>query len=143
MYGQRDLRDGSIKRGHVREKDRLVLLRPPHVVVGIVGKLEDMGREADFVGRGIAVLGRVLVEDCVGITGNVLVRVYGDECAGADVSVDVVCHEPFSDAGDDDVLRDGGERGEVRDSLELLVHRGLSVGHGESELQHRGAPPQV
>lgn len=127
---------------HVREDDRLVLLRPSHVVVGIVGELEDVGREADFVGRGIAVLGRILVEDRVGITGNILVRVYCDESIGADVSVDVVCHEPFSDAGDDDVLRDGRERCKVRNGLKLLEQRGLSVSHDESELQHRGAPPQ-
>ena len=64
---------------YVREQNRLVLRRSPHVVVGIVGKLEDVGRKPDLVGGGVTILCRVLVEDGVGITGNILVGVYCDK----------------------------------------------------------------
>ena len=68
----------SKTKGHVREDDGLVLRRSPHVVVCIVGELEDVGRKPDLVGGGVTVLGRVLVEDSVGITGNILVGIYCD-----------------------------------------------------------------
>ena len=60
--------------------------------------LEDVGRKPDLVGGGVAVLGRVLVEDGVGIRRNILVGVYCDEGGSAEVSVDVVVHKPLADA---------------------------------------------
>ncbi|KAI9065214.1 hypothetical protein FKP32DRAFT_505701 [Trametes sanguinea] len=130
------------KREDVREEYRLVLCCPTHVVVGIVGQLEDVRREAGLLRRCVAVFGGIFVQDCVRVTWYVFVGVHGDEGGGSDGGVDVVIHEPFADARDNDVLRDRREGREVRDGLELLRgQRRLPIHDGSGEMQHRAAAP--
>ncbi len=101
--------------------DTLVLVCPAHVVVGVVRELKDVGRLDCFVVRGVSVFGGILVHDRVGIGRDILVGVESDEPRRADASVDIVCHEALSEAGDNNVIGDGRQLGEVCDSLEPLV----------------------
>ena len=100
------------------------------MVVGIVGKLEDVGRLRCLVLVGIPVCCRVFVQDGVGIGGNVFVGVEGDEAGGTNASVDIVGHEALAQACHDNVIRDGRELGEVGDRLETLVNGRLAI-HGD------------
>ena len=114
------------------QKNTLVLGGAPHVIVSIVGKLEDMGRERSFLLRGITILCRVFEENGIRVTGNVFMGVDGDQGGGAYCSVDVVGEKAFSEAGNYDVVRDVWEGGEVGDILELLM-----VGGGLPVNRHR------
>jgi len=78
-----------------------------HVVVGIAGKLEDMGRRWGLVLSHVPRGCSVVLKDGVGIGGDICVRVDGHEGRGVDVSVDVVGHEPLAETGDNDIIRDG------------------------------------
>lgn len=51
------------------------------MVVGIVGELEDVWGESVLVLRGVPILCSILVEDGIGVGGDVFVRVEGDETA--------------------------------------------------------------
>lgn len=116
--------------GSAPEQNRLVLVRPAHVVVRIVRELEDMRGQRLLLLAGVPVVGRVFEHDGVGVGGDVFVRVKRHQRGGAYVRVDAVVHEPLPQAGDDGIVGDGRQRGEVGDRLELLVGR-----HG------RGGPP--
>jgi len=99
----------------------LVLGGTPHVVVGIVGKLKDVGRERSLLLGGVAILCGIFEENGIGVTGNVFVGVHGDEGRGVYCGVDVVSEKTLPEAGDYGVVRDVWKGGEVCDILELLM----------------------
>jgi hypothetical protein len=121
------------------EEDGLVLGGSAHVVVGIVGELEDVRGEGLLVAGRVAVLCGVLVEDVVGVGGDVFVGVEGDEGGRADGGVDGVCHEALAEAGDDKVVGDIGEAGDVRGGLEPLVCALRHAGPGQKDGRGCGA----
>ena len=130
------------------QKDTLVLGGASHVIVGIVGKLEDVGREKSFLVGGITILCRVFEENGIRVAGNVFMGVYSDQGGRVYSSVDVVSEKTLSEAGDHDVVRDVWKGGEVGDILELLVVGGSpSVGRhcrdcrlpAGSQLSRRGS----
>lgn len=106
------------------EENALVLGRAPHMVVSIVGELEDVrGEECLFFG-GIAMLCGIFEENGIRVAGNVFMGVHGDQNGGANGGIDVVSEKTLSEAGDYDVVRNvwkGGEGCEVGDILELLM----------------------
>jgi hypothetical protein len=78
----------------------LVLGGAPHVVVGIVRELEDMGRERGLLLGGVAILCGIFEENGIGVAGNVFVGVQGDQGGGVYRGVDVVSEKTLSEAGD-------------------------------------------
>lgn len=105
-----------------------------HVVVGIVGELENVGRKKGFLLRGIAILCRVLEENGIRVAGDVFMGVHGDQGGRVDCGIDVVSEKTLPEAGDQDVVRDLWEGGEVGDILELLM-----VGGALPICRHRGS----
>jgi len=91
------------------------------MVVGVVGKLKDMGRERNLLVRGIAILCGIFEENGVCVAGDVFVGIQGDQGRRIQCGVDVVSEETLSEAGDYGVVRDVWKGGEVRDVLELLM----------------------
>lgn len=101
---------------HPRKHDALVLSRPPHMIIGVVSQLVNVGWELllpaallNFVEGNIAVLVRVALADCVAVTLDVFVWVQNDESIRAESSVDVVGHKPFPKDGNDGVIGDTGK----------------------------------
>lgn len=86
------------------EENTLILRSPTHVVIRIVRKLEYVGWKRDLGGGRVAVLSGILLQNGVGIAGDIFVRIDGDDGGGANVSVYGVGHEPFADACYDDVV---------------------------------------
>lgn len=52
------------------------------MVVGIIGELEDVGREESLLLGGVAILCGILEENGVCVAGDVFVRIYGDQGRG-------------------------------------------------------------
>ena len=98
----------GIGRKGVRDDEGLVLGRAPHVVVGVVGELEDMRGKGGLVFRRVPIVCGILLEDRVGVGCDVLVWVDCDEGGGSDAGVNCVGHETLAETGDDDIVRDGG-----------------------------------
>ena len=112
------------------QKNALVLGGAPHVIVSIVGKLEDMGRKRSLLLGGTTILCRIFEENGIRVTGDVFMGINGDQGRGVYCSVDVVCEETFPEAGDYEVVRDVWKGGEVCDILELLMVGGsLPINH--------------
>ena len=103
------------------------------MVVSIIGKLEDVGREECLFLGGIAILGGIFEKNGIRVAGNVLVGVYGDQGAGADGGIDVVSEKTLSETRNYGVVRDFWEGCEVCDILELLMVGGRRPVH-----RHRG-----
>ena len=80
--------------------------RAPHMVVSIVGKLEDVGRERCLFFGGITIFCGIFEENRIRVAGNVFVRVQGNQNGGVNGGIDVVSEKTFSEAGDYDVVRD-------------------------------------
>ena len=64
------------------QKNALVLGGAPHVIVSIVGKLEDVGRERSLLLGGTTILCRVLEENGIRVTGDVFMGIDGDQSRG-------------------------------------------------------------
>ena len=64
------------------QKNALVLSGAPHVVVGIVGELEDVGRERSLFFGGIAILCGIFEENGVRVTGDVFMGIHDDQGRG-------------------------------------------------------------
>jgi hypothetical protein len=91
------------------------------MVVSIVRKLEDVGRKRCLFLGGIAILCCIFEENGISVAGNVFVWVDCDQGGGINGGIDVVSEKTLPEAGNDDVVRDVGEGGEVGDILKLLV----------------------
>ena len=102
------------------------------MIVGIVGKLEDVGRERSFLVGGTAILCRIFEENGIRVAGDVFMGIHGDQGGGVDCRVDIVSEKTLSEAGNYDVVRDIWKGGEVGDILELLM-----VGGGPPVHRHR------
>ena len=74
--------DRWVKKENKPQKNTLVLGGAPHVVVGIIGELEDVGREESLLLGGVAILCGILEENGVCVAGDVFVRIYGDQGRG-------------------------------------------------------------
>jgi hypothetical protein len=105
------------------------------MIVSIIGKLEDVGREECLVLGGIAILRGIFEKNGIRVAGNILMGVYGDQGGGIKGGIDVVREETLSEARNYGVVRDFWKCCEVGDILELLMvdgrplvrrHRGLS-----------------
>lgn len=55
------------QKGGAPEENRLILCCSTHVVIGIIGKLEDMRRKFVFMLRGVSILGSILVKDGISV----------------------------------------------------------------------------
>ena len=116
------------------QEDTLILLRPPHVVVGIVCQLENVWWQVLLVRSGIAVLCGVFGENLVAIAGDVLVGIEGNDGRGTNRSVDDLFCIAFAQARDDDIVRDWVERREIGRFFEALVkERGLPIGRHQGD----------
>ena len=125
--------DRSVKKKENKpQKNALILGGTPHVVVGVIGELEDMGRERNLLLRGIAILCGIFEENGVCIAGDVFVRVQSNQGRRIQRGVDVVSEKTLSEAGDYGVVRDVGKGGKVRDVLELLMVGGRLPVHRHS-----------
>ena len=83
--------------GYSRQNDALILSRPPHVIVRIIGKLEYVWGKS-LVFRYAAMLGGILVKNRVGVSGHILVGIDGDDRRVTDGSINGVRQESFSNA---------------------------------------------
>ena len=84
--------------GYSRQNDTLILSRPPHVIVRIIGKSEYVWGKGSLVFGYAAMLGGILVKNRVGVGGHILVGIDGDDRRVADASVNGVREESFSNA---------------------------------------------
>ena len=91
------------------------------MIVGVVGHLEDVGRQPFLVLRRVPVFGGILVQDGVCIRRYVFVGVEGNEARSSNAGIDGICHEPFAKTCNDDVVRYLGKLSKVGGSLEPLV----------------------
>lgn len=88
------------------EEYRLVLVRSSHVVIRIVGKLEDMWRVLGFLLCCVSILCSILSKSGVGVACNIFMRVQCDKRVAANTRVNRVGKEPFAERRDDNVVRD-------------------------------------
>lgn len=84
--------------GYSLQNDTLILSRPPHVIVRIIGKLEYVWGEGFLVFGYAAMLGGILVKHRVGVTGHILVGIDGDDGRVTDASINGIREESFSNA---------------------------------------------
>lgn len=103
------------------QKNALVLSGTSHMVVSIVGELKDVRREGCLFFGGISILCGIFEENGIRVTGDVFMRVYGDQSGRINGGIDVVGEKTLSEAGDYGVVRDFWEGCEVGDILELLM----------------------
>ena len=115
------------------QKNALVLGGAPHVIVGIVGKLENVRRERGLLFGGVAILCRIFEENGIRVAGNVFMGIHGDQGGRIYCGVNFVSEETLPEAGDYGVVRDVWKGGEVGDILELLMVGGRLLIH-----RHRG-----
>ena len=66
------------RNGHGPQQDGLVLSSAPHVIVGVIGKLENMRALENLVFRCVSVLGGVLEEDRVGVGWDIFMGINGN-----------------------------------------------------------------
>ena len=92
------------------------------MVVCIVGKLKDMGREMLPVSQGISVGSRILLQYGIRIRGKIFVRIESNDSASPDAGVYRICHKSFTKTCHDDVVRNGRQLTEVGGSLQTLVN---------------------
>jgi hypothetical protein len=70
------------------------------VIVGIVGELENVGREEGLLLGGIAILCRVFEENRIRVAGDVFMGVYGDQGGRVNCGIYVVSEKTLSETGD-------------------------------------------
>ncbi len=97
------------------------------MVIGIVGELKDVWGKSFFVPVRISVVAGVLLECSIGIGRNIFMWITGDKAGGADRGVDVVCKEALPQAGENSVVRNGRELGDVGHRLKTRMDAGLTV----------------
>ena len=90
-----------------RQNDALILGRPPHVIVRVIGKLEYVWGKGLLVFGYAAILGGILVKNRVGVVGHILVGIDNDDRRAADASINGVREESFSNTRDDGIVRKG------------------------------------
>ena len=88
------------KKENEPQENALVLGGASHVVVGVVGELEDVGRERDLVIGCISILRGILEKNGVCVAGDVFVGVQGDQGRRVYCGVDVVSEKTLSEARD-------------------------------------------
>lgn len=83
------------------------------MIIGIIHELKNMGRRDLFVHRRVPILCCILMQDRISVRGHILMGIDSDERRGADVGVNNLVVEADAEALNDDVVRNGVERGEV------------------------------
>lgn len=107
----------------VLDYNALVLTSPSHMVVSVVGQLEKMWRLVGLFLRCVPVLCRITGERRVCVASDELVGVDRYNSRGSDGRIYVIREKTFSDAGEDNIIRNGVQLGKIGDVLEVFVHR--------------------